>query len=166
VHNNYLTLPVLFCMISNHYAFTYGHRHAWAVLALIILAAVLIRHFFNQRHRGQAQWRYPIAGAALLAGVACWLAPSPRAAGGPSEASVDFAQVQAVIGERCSGCHAEHPTLMPAPPAGVMLDSAERIRALKPRIIAQAVQLKTMPLGNVTAITDAERALLARWGEQ
>ncbi|MBI3525899.1 MAG: urate hydroxylase PuuD [Betaproteobacteria bacterium] len=164
VHNNYLTLPVLFCMISNHYAFTYGHPHAWAVLALILLAAVLIRHFFNQRHRGQQQWRYPIAGVVLLMIVAVWLAPT--AAVNAASAPVEFARVQQIIAQRCAGCHAEHPTLMPAAPAGVMLDSPARIHALKPRIIAQAVQLKAMPLGNVTGITDDERALLARWGAE
>jgi uncharacterized membrane protein len=165
LHNNYLTLPVLFCMISNHYAFTYSHPYAWAVLALILLAAVLIRHFFNQRHKGVAQIRYPIAGAVLLAGVAVWLVPaslSVSAAGAP----VDFAQVQGIMTQRCAGCHAEHPSLMASAPAGLMLDTPERINALKPRIIMQAVQLKAMPLGNVTGITDVERALLARWGNQ
>lgn len=165
LHNNYLTLPVLFCMISNHYAFTYAHPHAWAVLALILLAAVLIRHFFNQRHKGVQQWRYPVAGALLLAGVAVWLVPVslPAAKAG---ATVDFAQVQSIINQRCAGCHAEHPTLMASAPAGLMLDTPEKIQALKPRIIMQAVQLKAMPLGNVTGITDDERALLARWGQQ
>ena len=166
VHNNYLTLPVLFCMISNHYAFTYGHPHAWAVLALILLAAVLIRHFFNQRHRGQQQWRYPIAGAVLLVIVAVWLAPVATAITPAASAPVEFARVQQIIAQRCAGCHAEHPTLMPAAPAGVMLDSPARIHALKPRIIAQAVQLKAMPLGNVTGITDDERAQLGRWGAE
>lgn len=164
VHNNYLTLPVLFCMISNHYAFTYGHPRAWGVLALILLAAVLIRHWFNQRHKGQGQWPYPLAGVALLAAVAVWLAPPLSAA--PSGAPpVAFSQVQGVIVQRCAGCHAEHPSLMPAPPAGVMLDTPERIQALKARIITQAVQLKAMPLGNVTAMTDEERGVLARWGQ-
>jgi uncharacterized membrane protein len=163
LHNNYLTLPVLFCMISNHYAFTYGHDHAWAVLALILLAAVLIRHFFNQRHKDQQQWRYPIAGGLLLAAVAFWLAPVSSAATA-SVSHVEFAQVQQIVTQRCSVCHAEHPTLMPAAPAGVMLDTPERIHAMKPRIIVQAVQVKAMPLGNITGITDAERAVLARWG--
>lgn len=165
LHNNYLTLPVLFCMISNHYAFTYSHPQAWAVLALILLAAVLIRHYFNQRHKGVQQIRYPIAGALLLAGVAVWLVPTSLKASANAQ-PVDFAQVQQIMTQRCAGCHAEHPTLMASAPAGIMLDTAERITAMKPRIIQQAVQLKAMPLGNVTAITDDERALLARWGSQ
>lgn len=164
LHNNYLTLPVLFCMISNHYAFTYSHGRAWAVLALILLAAVLIRHYFNQRHKGQPQWRYPAAGAALLAGVAFWLMPATAAVAPGGK--VEIVQVQQVLASRCVACHAEHPTLMPAAPAGVMLDTPERIDANKSRILIQAVQLKAMPLGNVTAMTDDERALLARWGAQ
>ena len=70
VHNNYFTLPVLFLMISNHYAMTYRHEHAWAVLGVIMAAGVLIRHFFNLRHKGRIEWKYPAAGAALLAVLA------------------------------------------------------------------------------------------------
>jgi len=161
VHNNYLTLPLLFCMISNHYAFVYGHANAWAGLALILLAGVLIRHFFNQRHRGQAQWRYPLGGLALLGGVALWLAPAPASVGavGP----VDFAAVEQVIATRCAPCHAQHPSLVAAAPAGVLLDTPERIHALRQAIRVQAVQLRVMPLGNVTGITEDERGLLDRW---
>lgn len=161
VHNNYLTLPVLFCMISNHYSFVYGNVHAWAGLALILLAGALIRHYFNQRHRGQAQWRYPLSGVALLAIVAAWFAPAaaPALAGG----SVDFAEVQEVVALRCAGCHAEHPYLVAAAPAGVLLDTPDRIRALRQRIWVQAVQVRSMPLGNVTHITEDERRLLDRW---
>ena len=163
VHNNYLTLPVLFCMISNHYAFTYGHPHSWAVLALIMLAAVLIRHYFNQRHKGQQQWRYPVAGGVLLAAVAAWLSPAPAAAVA-ALTPTETARVHTILIERCAGCHAEHPSMMPAAPAGIMLDTPERMRILKPRIIIQAVQLKAMPLGNITGMTEDERVLLARWG--
>ena len=164
VHNNYLTLPVLFCMISNHYAFVYGHDHAWAGLALILLAGALIRHFFNQRHRGQAQWRYPLAGVALLAVVAVWFAPASGAAraGEP----VDFAQVQQVITARCTACHAQHPRLVAAAPAGVLLDTPDRIRAMRERIWVQAVQVRAMPLGNITHITEDERELLDRWASR
>jgi len=161
VHNNYLTLPVLFCMISNHYASVYAHDYAWAGLALILLAGALIRHYFNQRHHGRAQWRYPLAGAALLATVAAWFVPAaPAALAGPP---VDFAQVQAIVAVRCAVCHAEHPSLVASAPAGVLLDTPERIRAQRQRIWVQAVQLRAMPLGNVTQATEAERSVLDRW---
>ncbi len=162
VHNNYLTLPVLFCMISNHYALTYGHPQAWLVLALILLAAVLIRHYFNQRHRGEQQLAYPLAGVAILAGVAYWLAPAAPATGA-SAGGADFDRVQQVVALRCAGCHAEHPVLVASAPAGVMLDNAQRIQAQRARILQQAVQLKAMPLANLTGMTDEERQLLARW---
>jgi uncharacterized membrane protein len=164
VHNNYLTLPVLFCMISNHYAFVYTHSYAWVALAMILLAGALIRHYFNQRHQGRPQWRYPLAGVALLAAVAVWFAPSgaPALAGAPA----DFGQVQAIVALRCAACHAEHPSLMAAAPAGVLLDTPERIRALRERIWVQAVQVRSMPLGNVTHITEEERSLLDRWARR
>jgi len=165
VHNNYLTLPVLFCMISNHYAFTYNHPQAWLVLAAIFLAAVLIRHFFNLRHKGKFAWPYPLAASLILLAVFIWLSPVPLTANtlGANGQPVTVSEVQPIIAARCAACHGEKPTLMPAPPAGVVLDSVEHIRTLGPRIIIQAVQLKAMPLGNITQMSDAERQTLAAW---
>ena len=165
VHNNYLTLPVLFCMISNHYAFTYNHPQAWLVLSAIFLAAVLIRHFFNLRHKGQLAWPLPLAASLILLAVFVGLAPAPLAANtrGATGQPISVAEVQPIIAARCGGCHGEKPTLMPAPPAGVVLDTVEHIRTLGPRIITQAVQLKAMPLGNITQMSDSERETLAAW---
>ena len=166
VHNNYLTLPVLFAMISNHYAFTYHAPHAWLVLGGILLAAVLIRHFFNLRHKGQLAWRYPLAGGALLLTVLWWIAPAAPQTSANATVAVQaptLAQVQAVLQARCTACHSAAPTLMPSAPAGLLLDNDAPIRAAAPRIYQQVVQLKAMPLGNVTHISDAERALIAQW---
>lgn len=166
VHNNYLTLPVLFCMISNHYAFTYNHAQAWLVLALILLAAVLIRHFFNLRHKGVLAWQYPAIGGAMLLGVFAWVAPTPvarSASANAQDTALTVRDIQPVIHARCTGCHAATPTLMAAAPAGVVLDTAEEIRAAGPRIFTQTVQLKAMPLGNVTRMTDDERQQVAAW---
>ncbi len=162
VHNNYFTLPVLFIMISNHYAMTYNHAYNWLVLAAIMAAGVLIRHFFNLRHKGRVEWRYPAAGVALLLAVAVAIAPQPPAA---AAASADFARVQAIVGQRCAGCHAAQPRQpgFAAAPAGVLLDTPQSIRQNAARIYQQAVQLKAMPLGNMTAITDEERAALGSW---
>jgi uncharacterized membrane protein len=164
VHNNYFTLPVLFIMISNHFAMTYRHPHAWAVLGTIMAAGVFIRHFFNLRHKGRVEWIYPAIGAALLLGLAVVLAP-PRPAAAPR--AVDFAQVEAIVHQRCVSCHAAHPTQpgFASAPAGVMLDDAEGIARNAPRIYQQAVQLKAMPLANMTNMTDAERAQIAAWFE-
>ena len=164
VHNNYFTLPVLFIMISNHFAMTYRHPHAWAVLGVIMAAGVFIRHFFNLRHKGRVEWVYPAIGAALLLGLAVALAPPrPVAAKG----TVDFARVRAIVAQRCVSCHAAHPTQpgFASAPAGVMLDDARGIAQNAPRIYQQAVQLKAMPLANMTNMTDAERAEIGAWFE-
>jgi uncharacterized membrane protein len=164
VHNNYFTLPVLFIMVSNHFPFTYVHRHGWVVLAVIMAAGVLIRHFFNLRHRGRVAPWLLVAGGALLVALAVAIAPrAPSTASG--EPAVGFAEANKVIAERCAGCHAENPTYagFTQPPGGVMLDTPERIRASAARIDQQAVQTRAMPIGNLTNMTEAERALLGRW---
>ncbi len=160
VHNNYLTLPVLFCMISNHYAFTYGSAQAWPVLALTLLAAVLIRHFFNLRHKGRLAWQFPLTGVALLM-TAFWLARPPGLTLGATVPTL--AQVQPVLEARCVPCHAAQPRLIPAPPLGVMLDTEAHIRTNAQRVVQQAGYAKAMPMGNVTGITEAERQLLRDW---
>jgi uncharacterized membrane protein len=164
VHNNYFTLPVLFIMISNHFAMTYRHPHAWAVLGTIMAAGVFIRHFFNLRHKGRVEWLYPAIGVALLLGLAVLLAP-PRP--NVSAGTVPFARVETILRQRCVSCHAAHPTQpgFASAPAGVMLDDAHGIAQNAPRIYQQAVQLKAMPLANMTNMTDAERAELGAWFE-
>lgn len=175
VHNNYFTLPVLFIMISNHYAMTYNHAYNWLVLAAIMAAGVSIRHFFNLRHRGRTVWAYPAAGVAILLAVAFALAPKhtvrSRVGVNPEIAAAsdaaDFAKVQAVISLRCVSCHAAVPTQpgFAAAPAGVMLNTPELIRQHAPRIYQQVVQLKAMPIGNLTNITDDERTIIGQWFE-
>jgi uncharacterized membrane protein len=166
VHNNYFTLPVLFIMISNHYAMTYRHDQAWLVLALIMAAGVFIRHFFNLRHKGRVEWRYPAIGVALLAGVAVAIAPPrPLTVAPAADPAAEFAKVKAVIDQRCVSCHSAHPTQpgFATAPAGVALDSADQIHQNAEKIYKQAVELKAMPLANLTNMTDAERVQLAAW---
>jgi uncharacterized membrane protein len=168
VHNNYFTLPVLFIMISNHFAMTYRHDHAWAVLAGIMLAGVFIRHFFNLRHKGRIEWKYPAVGVVLLLAVAVAIAPKPPAAAtANANTGAQFAAVQGIIQQRCVSCHAAHPTQagFATAPAGVMLDDPHGIAQNAQRIYQQAVQLKAMPLANMTNMTDAERAQVAAWFE-
>ncbi len=167
VHNNYFTLPVLFIMISNHYAMTYRHQHAWLVLAVIMAAGVLIRHFFNLRHKGRIVWGYPIAGVALLAAVAVALAPPKPGVAAATDPAAQFATVQAIVAQRCVACHSEHPTHpgFAAAPAGIMLHNAPLIRQHAAKLYQQAVQLKAMPLANLTNMTDAERAQIGAWFE-
>lgn len=167
VHNNYFTLPVLFIMISNHYAMTYNHAYNWLVLAGIMAAGVLIRHFFNLKHKGRIAWAYPAAGVALLAVVAVAIAPKPAAKSAAGATAVDTAKVMAVIRQRCAACHSDAPTQQgfAAAPAGVMLHTPELLRRHAARVYQQTVQLQSMPIGNLTNMTDEERALIAQWYE-
>jgi uncharacterized membrane protein len=164
VHNNYFTLPVVFTMISNHYAATYSHPYNWAVLALIAAAGVLIRHFFNLRHKGIHAWQYPALGAALLGIVGWWtlphLVPLP-----PVRGEVTFARVRGIIGQRCVTCHSPAPTFpgITSPQAGVLLHTPENILVNAQRLYQQVVVTRIMPLGNATHITEEERAVIAAW---
>ncbi|MDP5238301.1 urate hydroxylase PuuD [Uliginosibacterium sp. 31-16] len=163
-HNNYLTLPVLFAMISNHYASTYNHPQAWLVLLLIMLGSVLIRHFFNLRHKKIVRWEYPIAGLAIIFATLVWIAPKPLPAPASNAAPTPtLAEITAIAQARCAGCHAEKPTIMPVAQMGVMLDTPERVKQFAQRIHERSVQLKNMPLANMTQMTDEERARIGAW---
>ena len=167
MHNSYVTLPVIFGMISNHYSLTYSGPHNWAVLIAIMAAGALIRHYFIQRHKDRANPAYPAAAVALLAGVVFWLAPAPPVAGAASQAAaaVDIGQVQKIMEARCVQCHAAQPSMMPTPAKGVMLETPDLVRSHAQAIYQQVVVSKAMPLGNVTNITDDERAVIGKWFE-
>ena len=178
VHNTYFTLPVLFAMLSNHYSMTYSAPHNWIVLLCIMAAGALIRQFFVLRHKGVYNWWYPGVAVALLLAVILWMSPAmqskpvaavaPSASAAPAGEAVaagSFAQVQQVIQARCIQCHAAKPTLMPVPGKGVLLDSPEHISQHAQQIYQQAVVQKAMPLGNMTQITDDERAIIGKWFE-
>jgi uncharacterized membrane protein len=164
VHNNYLTLPVVFAMLSNHFAFVYEHSHAWLVLVALLALGALVRHFFNLRHVGRNAWWIPATALVGFGVVAFLIRPSsgPSVAAGPA---VPFARANAVIQQRCVPCHSAHPTQsgVSSAPKGVRLDTRAEIESQAQAIEEQAVVLKAMPLGNVTHMTQAERDLLARW---
>jgi uncharacterized membrane protein len=162
VHNNYFTLPVLFVMISNHYPLTYGHPQAWLVLIAILLLAAYVRHFFNLRHKGRRMWAIPITAALGTMALAIAIAPpKPQAA----SAVPTFAQVQAIVAQRCVSCHADKPIQegIAGAPKGVKLDAPEGITANAQQIYEQAVATRAMPIGNLTGMTDEERATIAAW---
>jgi uncharacterized membrane protein len=164
VHNNYLTLPVVFAMLSNHFAFTYEHAHAWLVLVALMAIGALIRHFFNLRHAGRnALWIPPVALAGLA--VVAFLIRPASAPSVPAGPPVSFAQANTVVRQRCVPCHSQSPTQpgIASAPKGVRFDTRAEIEAQASAIEQQAVVLKAMPLGNATHMTQAERDLLARW---
>jgi len=161
VHNTYFTLPVLFIMISNHYPMTYGSPNGWIVLALISAAGVLVRRFFILSHKRRLDLGLLIAAALLLAVSAFIIAP--RAPAGTT--SVSYAQIAPIVAQRCAVCHAVQPVQpgFATAPGGVLLDTAAHIKDNAQRIYDQAVATHAMPLGNVTHMTDAERATLGAW---
>ena len=162
VHNTYFTLPVLFTMISNHYAGLYGHEWNWVLLVLISVAGALIRVWFVQRHKGNANPLVLASGFVFIAFTALLALPRPSADGG---GAVAFDQVQPIIQARCVSCHAAKPTQegFLAPPKGVLLETPSQIRALAAAINQQAAASRVMPPGNLTEITDTERRMIARW---
>lgn len=168
LHNNYLTLPVIFIMISNHYPMTYGHNFNWAVLAALAIIGGVVRHHFNLKSKDRAQaWVLPAAAAAMVA-----LALVSRPTVGNQDGSetprevqqVSFAQVHPVFTQRCTPCHAAKPTFpgMNAPPLGAMLETYAQAHALKAKIKTN-VSTKIMPPGNVTELTPEERIMIMDW---
>ena len=170
LHNNYLTLPVVFVMISNHYPMTYSNPLGWLILGALGLIGGWIRHYYNLRHAGRDRpW---MLGAAALGFVAVAVlatagSPAPRAAGA-DDAPVEFDAVRDVIAVRCTVCHSAHPVheLFQAPPGGIMFDTEAEIRARADRIYAVTVETRVMPLGNLTGMTEEERALVGRWARE
>ncbi|WP_025096716.1 urate hydroxylase PuuD [Burkholderia sp. A1] len=167
VHNTYFTLPVVFAMLSNHYAMTYANQYNWIVLVIIMLAGALIRQFFVMRHRGQQLWYLPLGGVALMLLALVWTMPRPVApqAEAANLPKLSIKDIEPVLQQRCVACHSVKPTMMGSAPAGVMFDTPEQIAQNAQRIYQQAVQLKAMPIGNVTHMTDDERTKIAAWFE-
>jgi uncharacterized membrane protein len=167
VHNNYLTLPVVFLMLSNHYPLFYATRFNWLIVAIVLAIGPVIRHFFNSRHEGKGSpwWTWGVA-AAGMAAVAWLSAAGPRTVTiGALPPTPKFADVSAIVMSRCAMCHAAEPVWagLAAPPKGVLLDTDEHVRLHAPLIAAAAVRSDAMPPGNITEMTPDERATLAAW---
>jgi uncharacterized membrane protein len=156
VHNNYLTLPVLFTMLAGHFAFVFGADEAWLVFVAIAVLTAVIRVFFNRWHAGRREWWIPAVTVLAVIGLALWLEPDE--VGTSTTSPVTFSQVQPVIAERCATCH-----FGPSAPLGVQLETQEQIEARIDDIERQAVLTRAMPPGNATGMTEAERELLAGW---
>ena len=157
LHNNYMTLPVLFIMISNHYPMTYGAQRPWLVLALLSLTGVAIRHVFNLRGRGRPTLG-AIAVAVLLAIASVSYVTWEKGAVPATGPAGTFTEIQPILATHCASCHN-----IPNPPRGLALDSYEHVRAASARIKAMTVDTQVMPLGNATRMTPAERQRLGAW---
>jgi uncharacterized membrane protein len=163
VHNNYLTLPVLFAMLSNHFPSTYGHRYSWLILVAMMVIGAWIRLFFNLRHAGRTVWAIPVTAALAIAGVAVAIRPSEGGGGTAAAGVVPFSRAHAIVEQRCVPCHSAHPTKVSVAPKGVVFDTPEEIKSQASLIESVAVTTKIMPIGNATGMTQAERDELGAW---
>ncbi|MEM6985615.1 MAG: urate hydroxylase PuuD [Pseudomonadota bacterium] len=166
-HNNYITLPVLFLMISNHYPSTYSHAHSWLIMAALVLIGVGVRHYFNLRHKGKhGHWMLVVA-AAGMAAVAWFSLPERSQAGvvAGAGAGVSDDAAFAIVEKHCVSCHAVAPTdaIFTVAPSGMVLDTIADMKRHAVKIQARSVDTNSMPLGNTTLMTDEERATLGAW---
>ena len=172
IHNNYMTFPVLFIMLSNHFPQTYGSHLNYAILGVLIVAGALVRHFMNIRFWFK-QWLPSLLGTvAVGVGAVFFLmtrqAPAVASTLPQDTAKVSFTTVNLIVQQRCVPCHSEHPTddTFKVAPNNIKFDDKKNIQMMSERIKVRAVINKTMPNGNKTGMTQEERDVLARWFAQ
>jgi len=175
VHNNYLTLPLLFIMISHHYPMTYQHQNAWLVLMAIGLVSAWIRHYFNLKHIGISRPSILITGAIGMIIIAGWVSMPDTPKTEPTNAeqtqapAIELnAQQQVVfdvIQTHCANCHSAHPTddMFVIAPLGLMFDTWQQIQQRASVINRRAVITKDMPMMNKTGMTQDERQIIGEW---
>jgi len=167
VHNNYLTLPVVVLMISNHYPLLFATRYNWLIVAIVLALGPVIRHFFNERHKGRPSpwWVWGVTAAGMIAILLLSAAGPPDGKAASLQAAHPYAQVEEIVLSRCSMCHAAEPVWdgIATAPKGVLLDSSEHIQRNARLIAKNAAWSSAMPPGNITEITREERAVLASW---
>lgn len=177
-HNNYLTLPVIFLMLSNHYPLVFATQYNWLIASLVFLMGVTIRHYFNSKHSraGNPTWTW--LATAILFLIVAWLSTIPRAdevqqeAGLRQEALIyasadGFEEVTDIVMGRCSMCHAAEPGWegMHWPPKDVVLETPEQIAGAARRIYLHAGVSHAMPPANLSYMEPQERAAIVRWFE-
>jgi uncharacterized membrane protein len=168
LHNNYLTLPVVLMMLSNHYPLLYGRADNWLYVAGVLVLGGLVRHYINSKDGGITgwwlDWLLPAAAVlavALVVGTMDFSSPHLPANAPP----VTLAQVEPIFRQRCQACHSAHPSDpgYKSPPKGIGFDTPDEIRRYAPVIDRMAVLTRAMPLGNKTGMTERERAIIGRW---
>ncbi|MDO8882250.1 MAG: urate hydroxylase PuuD [Pseudotabrizicola sp.] len=175
-HNNYLTLPVIFLMLSNHYPLIFATQYNWIIASLVFLMGVTIRHWFNSQHarKGNPHWTWGLT--AILFLLIAWLStapmrnvPDPQAtlsgAALQHAAAAGFDDVVGIVQGRCSMCHAAEPSWdgMVWPPKGVVLETEAQIAIEARRIYMQAGLSHAMPPGNLSYMEPEERLAIIRW---
>lgn len=183
-HNNYLTLPVIFLMLSNHYPLAFATDYSWVIASLVFLMGVTIRHYFNSRHAntGNPRWTWLATAAIFAVIMGLSLAPlwhdRTQETAGADSASLTlspemqkkadhplFEEVSEIVAGRCAMCHAAEPLwegILTAP-KNVYLESREDILAQAEAIVMQSALSHAMPPANITYMETSERALIRRW---
>ncbi len=176
IHNNYFTFPVIVLMVSSHFPSLYGHRWNWLILLLLVATGATVRHIMNVRFTSR-QWIPALAGTVAASAAALYMlialgarraaAPRPAIAAVGPQSVVTFDDARRVIDRRCAACHSREPAdgSLGVAPGGVAFDAPTEMAAHAARIRERAVVTQTMPPGNKTRMTDAERAILGRWVE-
>ncbi len=169
LHNNYLTLPLLFIMVSSHFPSTYGSQFNWIMLVALSVIGAGVRHFFNLRNKGKRNvWILPVAALGMIALALVSRPETPETSSVETATpAVDFRMVKAVMALRCLQCHSAQPTdkIFVTPPKGIKFDTPEEMKKMA-ALIKTNVVAKTMPVGNMTKMTPDERTLISNWVDQ
>ncbi len=168
IHNNYLTLPVLFIMISSHFPFTYGHKYNWLILAVISIIGASVRHYFNLRNKKQYNvWILPMATIGMISLMLYVSIPKINLIKQDININeeITFSEIQNIINYRCAVCHTNKPTFegFEDPPLGIVFDTPEDILRNINKIKAQVIDSDIMPPGNLTGMTETERNKIKLW---
>jgi len=168
-HNTYITLPVIFIMISNHYPMTFNHNAGWIVLMALILITAAIRQYFVLRHFGKNKPGIIVGAIAATIALAYLIAPvKVEINEAQLKQKISMTQVKTIIETRCNACHSENNTddIFTVAQGGVSFTDVASIQQWAPRIKARVIDAKDMPFMNKTQMTDEERTQLAIWLEQ
>ena len=166
LHNTYLTLPVLLLMVSGHYPMLTGHPHAWLLVALIIVGGGCARHFLVHHEVGtpfaSIAWALPVIAIALAVAVSM---TAPTSRDSSAAQPVSDVEVLGITDAHCVSCHAQQPThpAFKAAPKNIVLETTDDLRRYADLVDLHSVRTRTMPLGNLTGMTDEERARLGAW---
>ena len=163
-HNNYLTLPVLFIMIAGHYPSTYSSPWNSAILIGLGLVGIVVRHYFNVRHLPGYKWWWLAIGFAGLIGIAALTVPK-SVSQSPNSEQVSLDTVRDIVHKRCTVCHSRTPVQpgFQIAPGEIIMDTDEQINELASRIFTATVATRSMPIGNLSKMTEQERAIIASW---
>ena len=172
LHNNYLTLPVIFVMIGGHYPIIFATEYSWLILGLILIIGALIRHFFNTKHKGlpAPYWTWLVASILAVCSVLLSYAGAPNnnvyevSNLNMTKEEIHKTAVELVI-ERCSSCHAREPLWegLAFAPKGIHLETEEEVLKMANEIYWQSAASWAMPPGNIIWLEDEERVLLSEW---